>query len=84
MLVMKGKCGRFRPLVLLLALSLLDPTCCEVMWEVCCNWLSMGPTELEIRGVNVAAEGAGNLPASLPGAPCWSKPIGRGGVVIAP
>lgn len=44
----------------------------------------MGPTELEIRGLMVEAEGAGNLTASLPGAPCCSKPIGWGGVVIAP
>lgn len=37
----------------------------------------MGPTELEMSGlVAEMVGGVGNLPAGLPGTPCWSKPRG--------
>lgn len=44
----------------------------------------MGPTELEIRGLMVEAEGAGTLQTSLPGTPCCNSPTEIDGAVIAP
>ena len=40
----------------------------------------MGLTELEISGLMPEAEGAGNLPDSLPADPCRGCPAGWAGV----